>query len=467
MSSVYFDPAYGGDGSTVTDDANATTGLDNYGYTLRFVPAMGQVLSVASFVVTRTTAASGYATAAAASAASALNAPGTNATSATSVAIATGSKSFTIQTGKAYVVGQTLNLASAANPANFMAGQITAYNSATGALVVNVTQVGGSGTLSDWVVSMGAIVSSTLPSQSGATNLKFLQSTGTAGAEQWGAAVLPANNGSDFTNFATFRTNVGLAIGSNVQAYHANLAAFAGLSLVADRLPYANGTGTLALATFTAAGRALLDDADAAAQRTTLGLVIGTNVQAQNANLQAVAGLTLAADKLIYATGAGAVALTDMSAFARTILDDANAGAVRDTISAAAKGANNDITSLTGLTTPLSTAQGGTGRATTVPEVFAMVTFTISGTTATIRKSHNVASVTYVSTGVWEIAFTNNATNEWYAIHPTTRRPSSNNGICVNIDYATAPTVSLFRVGAVDMGGSPLEAAEMRIICVQ
>ncbi len=38
-----------------------------------------------------------------------------------------------------------------------------------------------------------------------------------------------------------------------------------------------------------------------------------------------------------------------------------NASDARDNLSAAARGANNDITSLTGLTTPLSVAQGGTG----------------------------------------------------------------------------------------------------------
>lgn len=65
---------------------------------------------------------------------------------------------------------------------------------------------------------------------------------------------------------------------SGKQAGHANLTAFSGLSLVADRLPYANGTGTLALATFTAAGRALLDDADAAAQRTTLDVYSKTEI---------------------------------------------------------------------------------------------------------------------------------------------------------------------------------------------
>lgn len=52
MASVYFDPAVGGDGSTVTDDANATTGLANGGHRTRFVPALSQTVAVAAFVAT-------------------------------------------------------------------------------------------------------------------------------------------------------------------------------------------------------------------------------------------------------------------------------------------------------------------------------------------------------------------------------------------------------------------------------
>lgn len=66
-----------------------------------------------------------------------------------------------------------------------------------------------------------------------------------------------------------FATDV-LASIATKQTGHANLTAFSGLTLVTDRLPYANGTGTLALATFTAAGRNLVAGADPAAQRTTL-----------------------------------------------------------------------------------------------------------------------------------------------------------------------------------------------------
>lgn len=59
-----------------------------------------------------------------------------------------------------------------------------------------------------------------------------------------------------------------------------------------------------------------------------LDLEPGVDIQAYNATLAALAALTLAADKLIYATGTDTLATSDLTAFARTLLEANDLAAV-------------------------------------------------------------------------------------------------------------------------------------------
>lgn len=119
------------------------------------------------------------------------------------------------------------------------------------------------------------------------------------------------------------------------QPLDAELTAIAGLTSAADKGIQFTGVGTAGTFDLTTAGKAILDDADATAQRVTLGVVIGTDVQAFDAELAAIAGLTSAADKLPYFTGSGTAAVTDFSSTARTVLDDTSTSAMRTTLGVA------------------------------------------------------------------------------------------------------------------------------------
>lgn len=68
--------------------------------------------------------------------------------------------------------------------------------------------------------------------------------------------------------------------------------------------------------------------------RTMLTLVVGTDVEAHDADLTAIAALTSAADKLLYATGPQTWALADLTPTARTLLDDSSTAAMLVTLGA-------------------------------------------------------------------------------------------------------------------------------------
>lgn len=122
------------------------------------------------------------------------------------------------------------------------------------------------------------------------TELGYVSGVTSAIQTQIGTKLTASNNLSDVSSASTARTNLGLAIGTNVQAYDAELQAIAGLTSAADKGIQFTGSGTAGTYDLTTAGKALLDDADASAQRTTLGL--GT-IATQNANNVALTGGTI------------------------------------------------------------------------------------------------------------------------------------------------------------------------------
>lgn len=102
--------------------------------------------------------------------------------------------------------------------------------------------------------------------------------------------------------------------------------ALASVTPAADRLPYFTGASTAAVTTFTSFARTLLDDTTASAARTTLG------AQASHANLTALSGVTAATNTLPYFDTATTMTGTSLTAFGRSLIDDADAAAGRTTL---------------------------------------------------------------------------------------------------------------------------------------
>ena len=111
----------------------------------------------------------------------------------------------------------------------------------------------------------------------------------------------------DDADEAAFKATVNLEIGVDVQAYDAELAAIAGLVSAADKGIQFTGIGTAATYDLTTAGKALLDDADAAAQLVTLGLT------ATAAELNVLDGITPTVTELNYTNGVTSAIQTQLN----------------------------------------------------------------------------------------------------------------------------------------------------------
>jgi hypothetical protein len=127
-------------------------------------------------------------------------------------------------------------------------------------------------------------------------------------------------------------TLTGTTLPATYQGKDSELTALAGLTSAANKLPYFTGSGTASLADFSSLGRQIVSGSSTSFIRSTLGLAIGTNVQAFDAGLNSIAGLTTSADKMIYTTASDTYATTTLTSFARQMLTGATANAVRATL---------------------------------------------------------------------------------------------------------------------------------------
>jgi hypothetical protein len=140
------------------------------------------------------------------------------------------------------------------------------------------TDLGLTGTNSGDQTSIVGLTGTKAQFDTAVTDGNFLYADAVGVSVQGYSAVLAATTASFLTadetkldGIATSAT-VGATWGTNLSSIPAAIDAIDGLTPAADRLAYYTGASTAALATLTTAGRNLLDDADASAQRTTLGL---------------------------------------------------------------------------------------------------------------------------------------------------------------------------------------------------
>ena len=122
------------------------------------------------------------------------------------------------------------------------------------------------------------------------------------------------------------RINLGLIIGEDVQAFDAELASIAGLKSESNKGIQFTDSATASTFDLTDAGRALLDDIDASAQLVTLG------AQAVDVELIAIAKLISEPNKGIQFTDSATAATYDLTAAGKALLDDTSSSAQLKTL---------------------------------------------------------------------------------------------------------------------------------------
>ena len=260
---------------------------------------------------------------------------------------------------KKVTVANLLNVGISGAPSSFIdLGKLNQSSTTKlGAVALDNTGVasgtyGGAATVAQFVVNAQGLITSasgvaiviaatgvtglaTVATSGTYASLSGLPTLGTLSSQDAGSVVISggtisgitdlaiADGGTGASSAADARTNLGLVIGTDVQAYDAGLASIAGLATSADEILYLTGADTYASSPLPSYARGFLasgnSDSDA---RTVLGLgALATKaiVDIGDINAGAVSGATVASGSLISANyGAGSVLESAIGASAVT-----------------------------------------------------------------------------------------------------------------------------------------------------
>jgi hypothetical protein len=184
-----------------------------------------------------------------------------NLTSVSSVAIATGSKTFTTNLSNistAFTVGTRVRVAYVTTPANFMEGVITSFSGTT--LVVDVDSIGGSGTYANWTISVAGIQGSNGVTSITGTANQVVASASTGAItlslpQSINSGAAPTFLGTNFTGTASLNINgtVGATTATTGKfttlEYSSTLTGGAGVIAIGTNQIYKDASGNVGIGT--------------------------------------------------------------------------------------------------------------------------------------------------------------------------------------------------------------------------